>query len=102
MGEDMQDWCDARLRAAAAKPRWLSDAAEYYYNQVGIRLKDGRARDQLARWREAIGHKIAVVRLIGLATTEARLQSALPDHPATRARRHAATPHPPRPAPRPL
>ena len=84
MGEDMQDWCDARLRAAARKPRWLSDAAEYYDNQVGIRLKDGRARDQLTRWRESIGHKIAVVRLIGLETTTARLQSALQDHPATR------------------
>jgi hypothetical protein len=84
MGEDMQDWCDARLRAAASKPRWLSDAAEYYDNQVGIRLKDSRARDQLTRWRESIRHKIAVVRLIGLETTTARLQSALQDHPATR------------------
>jgi hypothetical protein len=84
MGDDIQDWCDARLRAAARKPRWLSDAAEYYDNQVGIRLKDGRARDQLTRWRESIGHKIAVVRLIGLETTTARLKSALQDHPATR------------------
>ena len=24
MGEDMQEWCDERLRAAARKPQWLS------------------------------------------------------------------------------
>ncbi len=84
MADDMQDWCDTRLRAASTKPQWLSDAAEYYYNQVGSRLKDGRARDQLTRWRDSVGHKIAVVRLIDLQTTAARLQSALQDHPDTR------------------
>ncbi len=84
MGDDMQDWCDARLRAASMTPQWLSDAAEYYYNQVGSRLKDNRARDQLARWRDSIGHKIRIVRLIDLETTPARLLGALDDHPATR------------------
>jgi hypothetical protein len=84
MGDDMQDWCDVRLRAASRTPQWLSDAAEYYYNQVTGRLRVRRACDQLGRWRESIQHKIAVVRLIDLQTTAARLETALRDHPATR------------------
>ena len=83
MGDDMQDWCDIRLRAACRTPQWLSDAAEYYYNQVTGRLRDRRACDQLGRWRESIQHKIAVVRLIDLQTTADRLEAALRDHPAT-------------------
>src|SRR5215470_19239176 len=77
MGDDMQDWCDVRLRAAARTPQWLSDAAEYYYNQVTGRLRDRPDCDQLGRWRESIQHKIAVMRLIDLQTTSARLESAL-------------------------
>jgi len=84
MGDDMQDWCDVRLRAASRTPQWLSDAAEYYYNQVTGRLRDRQAGDQLGRWRESIQHKIAVVRLIDLQTTTVRLETALCDHPATR------------------
>jgi hypothetical protein len=83
MGDDTQEWCDVRLRAASRTPQWLSDAADYYYNQVGNRLKDRRAHDQLGRWRESIEHKIKIVRLIDLQTTAARLQAALNDHPAT-------------------
>jgi hypothetical protein len=84
MGDDMQDWCDIRLRAAGRTPQWLSDAAEYYYNQVTGRLRDRRACDQLGRWRDSIQHKIAIVRLIDLQTTADRLEAALRDHPATR------------------
>jgi hypothetical protein len=84
MGEDMQDWCDTRLQAAARRPKWLSDAAQYYYNQVAGQLRDHRACDQLSRWRESVEHKIRIVRLIDLKTTAARLEAALQDHPATR------------------
>jgi hypothetical protein len=84
MGDDMQDWCDIRLRAASRTPQWLSDAAEYYYSQVTGRMRDRRACDQLGRWRDSIQHKIRIVRLIDLQTTALRLETALHDHPATR------------------
>ncbi len=84
IGDDMQDWCDARLRAASKTPQWVSDAAQYYYNQVDGRLKHVRARAELSAWRESIEHKIRIVRLIGLDTTPARLEAALHSHPATR------------------
>jgi len=84
MGDDMQDWCDIRLKVAASRPQWLADAAQYYYNQVATRLRDAQARDQLSRWRESIAHKVRIVRLIGLDTTPARLQAVLQSHPSTR------------------
>jgi hypothetical protein len=83
MGDDMQDWCDTRLRAASAKPQWIADAATYYYDQVRGGLKDGRARADLSRWHESITHKIGIVRLIRLDTTPARLQESLVRHPST-------------------
>jgi hypothetical protein len=83
MGDEMQDWCDSRVRAASRTPQWLSDAAEYYYKQVS-RVKDARAREQLTRWRESIEHKIRIVRLVDLQTTAERLRAELQDHPATR------------------
>jgi len=83
MGDDMQEWCDERLRAAAKKPQWVSDAAEYYYHQVRDRLTDARARDQLARWQESIRHKINIVRLIGLDATPGQVEEALRYHPVT-------------------
>ena len=83
MGDDMQDWCDTRLRAAAAKPQWIADAATYYHDQVRGGLKDGRARADLGRWQESITHKIGIVRLIRLDTTPARLQESLQRHSST-------------------
>jgi hypothetical protein len=83
MGDDMQDWCDTRLRAASAKPQWIADAVTYYYDQVRGGLKDGRTRADLSRWQESITHKIGIVRLIGLDTTPARLQESLARHPST-------------------
>ena len=83
MGDDMQLWCDARVRAAARQPQWLSDAALYYYSQVGRRVKDDRARDELKGWRESIAHKVTLVRLINLDTTEFLLRRALQTHPST-------------------
>jgi hypothetical protein len=83
MGDDMQDWCDTRLRAASAKPQWIADAVTYYYDQVRVGLKDGRAGADLSRWRESITHKIGIVRLISLDTTPARLRESLARHPST-------------------
>jgi hypothetical protein len=83
MGDDMESWCDARLRAAAEKPQWISDAAKYYYDQVDGRVKDSQARTELRGWRESIMHKIRIVQLIGLDTTPARLRAELQFHPST-------------------
>lgn len=83
MGDDMQDWCDARMRAVSKMPQWVSEAAQYYYNQVAGRLKSSSALEELTRWRGSIEHKITIVRLIGLDTTSARLQAALQGHPST-------------------
>ena len=84
MGDDLQDWCDARMDAASNTPQGVADAAQYYHNQVGTRLRNRQARDQLNRWRESIEHKTSIVRLIGLDTTPARLNAALQWHPSTR------------------
>jgi hypothetical protein len=84
MGDDLQDWCDARLDAASKTPQRVADAARYYHNQVSSRLRNDQARDQLNRWRESIEHKASVVRLISLDTTPARLNAALQWHPSTR------------------
>ena len=83
MGEDMQEWCDERLQAAARKPQWLSDAADYYFNQVRGRLTDARVRDQLAGWQESIKHKVRIVRLIELDPSPDQVAEALHYHPGT-------------------
>ena len=84
MGEDMQAWCDIRRRAAAERPQWISDAVAYYSGQVEGRIKDERAQVKLSRWRESITHKIGIVRLIQLDTTETRLRDSLGRHASTR------------------
>jgi hypothetical protein len=83
MGDDMQDWCDARLRAASTRPQWIADAVTYYYDQVQGRIKDHRALATLGSWRESITHKISIVRLISLDTTPTRLRASLQMHPST-------------------
>jgi hypothetical protein len=83
MGDDMQDWCDARIEAARPNPTWIGDAAQYYWNQMH-RVTDRQARDNLDRWRESIVHKISIVRLIDLDASPARLQASLQLHPSTR------------------
>jgi hypothetical protein len=82
MGDDMQDWCDARLEAARPNPRWIGDAAQYYWNQMR-RVTDQQARDNLDHWRESIVHKVSIVRLIDLDASPARLQASLQLHPST-------------------
>jgi hypothetical protein len=84
IGEDMQAWCDIRLRAAAERPQWISDAVRYYASQVEGQLKDRRAQTELRRWRESIVHKMRIVRLINLDTTETRLRDSLQVHASTR------------------
>jgi hypothetical protein len=84
MGEDMQAWCDVRRRAAAERPQWISDAVQYYAGPVEGRLKDRQAQTELRRWRESIVHKIGIVRLINLDTTETRLRDSLQKHASTR------------------
>jgi len=84
MGDDMEDWCDTRLRAAAQKPQWIAAAANYYYDQVEARIRDERARDELDEWRESIVHKIGVVRLIFAEAPAGEVRDALQTHPGTR------------------
>jgi hypothetical protein len=82
MGDDMQDWCDTRIEAARPRPRWIADAAQYYWNQMG-RVADPRARAHLDRWRDSIAHKISMVRLIDLDPGPGRLGVNLQMHPST-------------------
>ncbi len=77
MGDDMEVWCDTRLRAASPNPQWISDAAQYYYNQVASRPGEWRARPSLDRWLDSITHKISIVRLINLDADTGRLRAAL-------------------------
>jgi hypothetical protein len=84
MGDDMQTWCDVRLKAASPNPQWIADGVNYYYEHVEGRLKDSRARARLADWRDSIMHKISIVRLISLDTAPARLRESLQKHPSTR------------------
>lgn len=84
MGDDMQEWCDTRRQAASKTPQRTADAAQYYYNQVASRLKDGQAREQLERWKESIHHKVHIIQLINLDTMPARLHAELQWHWSTR------------------
>ena len=88
MGDDMERWCDTRLRAVSPHPQWIADAAEYYSNQAeGLRGERARgeshARASLDRWRDSIKHKISIVRLINLDAGQERLQAALHLHAST-------------------
>jgi hypothetical protein len=83
IGDDLQDWCDARSRAVSGRPQQMADAAQYYFSQLAGRLKDGRAREQLYCWRESIRHKIKVVDMIDRGEPAARLHAALQSHPST-------------------
>jgi hypothetical protein len=83
MGDDMQDWCDARLEAASYKPKWISDAVSYYYDQVSRGIRDDEVRADLDRWLNSIRHKIYVERLINDKAEPARIRAALQMHPST-------------------
>jgi hypothetical protein len=83
MGEDMQAWCDLRIAAVEPQPRYISDAVQYYWNQMR-EVTEGRARGNLDRWRELIVHQISIVQLIDLDASLARIRDALKQHPSTR------------------
>jgi hypothetical protein len=91
MGDDMQAWCDTRIDAAGRSPRWIAEAAEYYWNQMG-RVTEGRARADLDRWRDSIVHKISMVRLIDLDTSPGRLRASLELHSSTQSGRRYEDP----------
>lgn len=80
MGDDMQAWCDTRINAAESVPRYIADAATYYYDQVRRRVKDGQARVRLADWQESITRKIGIARWIKPGTTPAELREHLQKH----------------------
>lgn len=83
MGDDMQDWCDARSLAVARSPQLISDAANHYYLQVVNQLKDLQAREDLDHWRNSIAHKVGMARRASVDTPE-QLQTALARHSTTR------------------
>jgi hypothetical protein len=83
IGDDLQDWCDARSRAVSGRPEQVADAAQYYYRQVAGRLKNDRDREQLYCWRESIRHKSAVVQMIGRGDRAGQVHAALQSHPST-------------------
>ena len=90
MGDDMEAWCDTRLKAASAKPQWIADAIQYYYAQAQRGIKSDKARADLGRWHNSVVHKIGVVRLINLDTTPVRIRATLQSHPSTQDRRKYA------------
>jgi hypothetical protein len=83
MGDDMQDWCDIRVRAASVKPQWIADAVVYYHNQMVNGLRDAKARTDLDSWRTSIMHKIRIERMIDQDHSAARLRAELRTHPST-------------------
>lgn len=83
IGDDLQDWCDARSRAVSGRPEQVADAAQYYYRQVAGRLKDQADREQLCCWRESIRHKSTAVQMIERGEPAARVHAALQSHPST-------------------
>jgi hypothetical protein len=83
MGDDMQDWCDVRVRAASVKPQWIADAVVYYHNQMVGRLRDAKACADLDGWQTSIMHKIRIERLIDQDYAPNRLRAELRTHPST-------------------
>jgi hypothetical protein len=86
IGDDLEAWCQIRETAAAARPQWIADAAQYYYYQVtGLasdehalgRLRDERAHADLDRWRDSIKNKIAIVQLADQGAKPDKLRAAL-------------------------
>ncbi len=86
MGDDMQHWVDIRIEAARPKPKYIADAAQYYWHQMG-RVTDPKARADLDRWLTSIQHKISMVHLVDLDPGPGRLRGNLDLHPSTQHRR---------------
>jgi hypothetical protein len=85
MGDDLQTWCDERLRRASANRRLLREATVYYHSHiVGRFQRDDRRRQVVDRAKESILQKIEVLKLINPDTTPQQLDVALRRHPSTR------------------
>jgi len=85
MGDDMQNWCDRRAKAASVSPELTYDAAQHYYLQVVKKIKDRQKRDDLESRLSSIKHKVAMARQARLGTAGATdLKDDLDDHPSTR------------------
>jgi hypothetical protein len=84
MGEDLEAWCAVREHAVHGAPLLVADAAQYYHNQLRSRGMHHRADMVLGDWLRSIRDKIAIVRLIDLDTTPARVLAELGKSPATR------------------
>ena len=95
MGDDMQEWCDARLAAAAGRPRLISDAVTYYHRLLAGRIRDAQAHAELDRWRASITHKISVVELINADAEPARVRAELALHSSTQHPRKYSDTDPP-------
>jgi hypothetical protein len=83
IGDDLQDWCNARSRAVSGRPQQVADAAQYYFRQLSGGLQDDRDREQLYCWRESIRHKSKVAQMAGRGEPAARVRAALQSHPST-------------------
>jgi len=83
IGDDMEAWCDIRVRAASPEPRWISDAVIYYHRQVSPRLKNARAQADLDGWESSIKHKVKIVRMITVDAAQDQLRTTLQMHPST-------------------
>lgn len=83
MVEDLQDWCEVRAKVVWQRPRQMSEAVQYYYNQVTGRLKDVQALQQLDYWRQSIAHKTKIVLLIDRRADPDEIRDALQSHPDT-------------------
>ncbi len=84
IGDDLEVWCDERLRAACGSPAVLGQATIYYHERIVARWPKGdRRRQALDRAKDSILHKVGVVQGINLGTTQ--LEARLKAHPSTRA-----------------
>jgi hypothetical protein len=91
MTDDMQDWCDVRVRAVWQKPQGIVEGTRYYYNQVANRVKNPESQEDLGRRRDSIVHKVKIVQMIDRRTGSDKVWDALQSHPGTRNTRRYPT-----------
>src|SRR5258708_23558436 len=62
IGDDLEVWCDARLRAACGSPAVLGHATIYYHDRIVARRPKGdRRHPALNRVQDSILHKVGSV-----------------------------------------
>jgi hypothetical protein len=85
MGDDLQAWCDDRVRVASGNPLLLLEAARYYHGCIVVRFRRNDAcRKDFDVAMESIRHKVEVIRLIDRGATEDRVNTELRKNPSTR------------------